>query len=104
MASTSATGGWSAPSARGVLLYLLLSGRHPTSELAQTPAESVRTLLEVEPLRLGLGDLDNILAKALRKVPAERYQTVAPFADDLRRYLRAEPVSARGRQHRTSIR
>ncbi len=45
--------------------------------------------------RLFLGDLDNILAKALKKHPAERYQTVAAFADDLKRYLSHQPVSAR---------
>ena len=49
-----------------------------------------------QPARLGLGDLDNILARALRKGPADRYQTVAAFTDDLRRYLHAEPVSVRG--------
>jgi len=75
--------------ALGVLLYLLVSGKHPTSDLARTPVESVQMLLEVEPARLGLGDLDDILAKALRKVPADRYQTVAAFADDLGRYLHA---------------
>ena len=79
----------------GVLLYLLLSGRHPTGG-GRTPAEAVTTLLAVEPPRLGMGDLDTVLAKALRKSPAERYQTVAVFADDLRRVLRHEPVSARG--------
>src|SRR5262249_47668808 len=41
------------------------------------------------------GDLDNIAAKALRKSPAERYPTAAAFADDLRRYLDDEPISAR---------
>lgn len=41
------------------------------------------------------GDLDNIVAKALRKRPDERYPSVEAFADDLRRYLRHEPVSAR---------
>ncbi len=41
------------------------------------------------------GDLDNILAKALRKEPEARYQTVRALADDLDRYLRHEPVSAR---------
>ena len=82
--------------ALGVLLYLLVSGKHPTSDLARTPVESVLMLLEVEPAELGLGDLDNILARALRKVPADRYQTVAAFTDDLRRYLHAEPVSVRG--------
>jgi eukaryotic-like serine/threonine-protein kinase len=41
------------------------------------------------------GDLDTILAKALKKDPAERYETVTAFADDIRRHLRREPVSAR---------
>ena len=81
--------------ALGVLLYVLLSGRHPTAEGARTPAECVTALLDAEPARLGLGDLDTILAKALRKAPGERYQTVAAFGDDLERYLRREPVSAR---------
>ena len=41
------------------------------------------------------GDLDTILGKALKKNPAERYQTVTAFADDVRRHLRHEPVAAR---------
>jgi serine/threonine-protein kinase len=41
------------------------------------------------------GDLDNIVAKALKKNPAERYASVTAFADDIRRYLHHEPVSAR---------
>jgi serine/threonine-protein kinase len=81
--------------ALGVLLYVLVSGRHPTGEKARTPAEMVQALLEKEPARLNLGDLDTVLAKALSKNPRERYQTVAAFADDLHRYLRKEPVSAR---------
>jgi serine/threonine-protein kinase len=81
--------------ALGVLLYLLLSGRHPTGEGCRTPADAIRALYEVAPARLGLGDLDTILVKALRKEPRERYQTVAALADDLTRYLRREPVSAR---------
>jgi eukaryotic-like serine/threonine-protein kinase len=79
----------------GLLLYLLLSGRHPTAAEARTPAEAIRATLEVEPARLGLGDLDTVVAKALRKAPHERYQTVAALADDLERYLRHEPVRAR---------
>ncbi len=81
--------------ALGVLLYLLLSGRHPTAKESDTPAEWLASLLEAEPARLGLGDLDTILTKALRKLPADRYQTVDAFGDDLDRYLRQEPVSAR---------
>ncbi len=40
------------------------------------------------------GDLDNITAHALRKLPHERYGTVAAFAEDLRRYQAHEPVRA----------
>jgi eukaryotic-like serine/threonine-protein kinase len=81
--------------ALGVLLYVLLSGRHPTRGDRSTPGDAVRGVLDVEPPRLGLADLDTIMAKALRKVPSDRYASVTAFADDLRRYLRHEPVSAR---------
>ena len=81
--------------AAGVLLYLLLAGRHPTRADGHAPADVVRGVLETEPARLGLGDLDTVVARALRKHPPERYQTAAAFADDLRRWLRREPVSAR---------
>jgi serine/threonine protein kinase/tetratricopeptide (TPR) repeat protein len=40
------------------------------------------------------GDLDNILAKALRKDPYERYATVTEFADDIRAHLELRPVKA----------
>jgi eukaryotic-like serine/threonine-protein kinase len=49
-----------------------------------------------ERLRAALrGDLDNILAKALAKRPQERYASVDALAEDLGRYLRNEPVTAR---------
>ena len=83
--------------ALGVLLYILLSGRHPTGEVSCTPADVVRALLESEPTPLGKGDLATVVAKALRKAPAERYQTVGAFADDLERYLEHKPVDARPR-------
>ena len=37
----------------------------------------------------------NIVAKALRNSPGERYSTVGAFADDLHRYLTHQPVQAR---------
>jgi serine/threonine-protein kinase len=41
------------------------------------------------------GDLDTIVSKALKKNPAERYPSVTGLADDLRRYLDHQPISAR---------
>jgi tetratricopeptide (TPR) repeat protein len=41
------------------------------------------------------GDLDTIIGKALKKSPTERYASVTALADDLQRYLKHEPISAR---------
>jgi serine/threonine protein kinase/tetratricopeptide (TPR) repeat protein len=109
----------------GALLYLLLTGKLPLQGSSDTPVERIRSIVEVEPplmseaaeprLRGVLrGDLDNIVAKALRKRPEERYPSVAAFADDLRRHLSHEPVAARPvpaatravlfvRRHRTGV-
>ena len=107
--------------ALGVLLYLLLVGRHPTAQPTATQVDRLRAIVEAEPLRpseaitradsttiAGVrattpsklvralrGDLDNIIAKALKKSPAERYANATAMADDLRRYLNHEPVMAR---------
>ena len=81
--------------AAGVLLYLLLSGRHPTAGDARTSAEVLAAILDREPAPIGLGDLDAILAMALRKAPDQRYRTATAFADDLFRWLGHEPVRAR---------
>ncbi|HKV76176.1 MAG TPA: protein kinase [Gemmatimonadales bacterium] len=81
--------------ALGVLLYSMLSGRHPTIGQARSTKQILASLIEVEPRPMGLGDLDMVVAKALSKAPAERYQTVAAFADDIQRYLRQQPVNAR---------
>jgi eukaryotic-like serine/threonine-protein kinase len=84
----------------GVLLYLLLAGSHPTGPGDLSRAERLRAIVETEPPRLssavqGIGDLDNIVAKALEKEVSRRYPTVLALADDLGRYLRHEPVLAR---------
>lgn len=41
------------------------------------------------------GDLDNIVLKALRKDPKQRYGTVEALAEDIRRHLEHLPVTAR---------
>jgi eukaryotic-like serine/threonine-protein kinase len=45
--------------------------------------------------RLLRGDLDTIVGKTMKKAPEERYSSVTALADDLRRYIRNEPISAR---------
>jgi serine/threonine protein kinase/Flp pilus assembly protein TadD len=93
--------------ALGALLYLLLSSRHPAGEPGASPAGLLRAILETEPdclsdavhdprLRRELrGDLEIIVAKALKKRPEERYASVTALAEDLRRYLAEEPILAR---------
>lgn len=49
-----------------------------------------------EKLRRCLGgELDNILLKAIRKEPSERYASADQFSEDVRRYLEGLPVLAR---------
>jgi eukaryotic-like serine/threonine-protein kinase len=106
--------------ALGTLLYVLLAGQHPAGPGPHSPADLIKFITETEPPRLSAalddereasarkrgvspaklrrslhGDLDLIVRKALKKNPAERYTSVAAFADDLLRYLRHEPISAR---------
>jgi len=129
--------------ALGVLLHLLLAGRHPTGASARNPVDHLRALAEREPERASdavgagesaeaearaalrgsttarlrrqyRGDLDRIVVGALRKAPDDRYPSVTALIDDVRRYLRHEPVSVRAphwryraarfvRRHRTGV-
>jgi tetratricopeptide (TPR) repeat protein len=92
--------------ALGVLLYVLFTGDHPGGRALKSAADLMKAIVETEPRRASevareadrrvlRGDLDTIVAKALKKNPAERYPSAAALADDLRRYLRHEPISAR---------
>jgi serine/threonine protein kinase len=110
--------------ALGVLLFLLLTGQHPAGPGHHSPADLVKTITETDPpkpsdaialsdieasareaskraatpekLRRQLrGDLDTIIAKTLKKKASERYVSVAAVGDDLRHYLRHEPIRAR---------
>lgn len=106
--------------ALGVLLYLLLTGQHPAGAGTDSAAKLVKAIVEIEPSRasqavalanadialgrsttpeklrrLLRGDLDTIVAKTLKKPPPERYNSVVALADDLQRYLKHQPISAR---------
>jgi eukaryotic-like serine/threonine-protein kinase len=92
----------------GLVLYVLLTGSHPIPSGTRSSADFMRAVLTEEPARASTativptirrraleGDLDNILRKALKKDPRERYASVGAFADDLKRFLTHEPVQAR---------
>jgi len=106
----------------GVLLFRLLTGRHPL-RLAEGPvrrggvppepvevprpsstvlpageAEAIAGARATSPARLRRalrGDLDTIVLKALAGEPARRYPTAAALAEDVRRFLAGRSISAR---------
>jgi serine/threonine protein kinase len=55
---------------------------------------------KIQNLKSLRGDLDNIVLKAIRREPAERYRSVEEFCEDLRLYLRGLPVRATGDSRR----
>ena len=72
----------------------------PSSRLTESvdKLDAIAKSRNVEPRKLSSmlrGDLDWIVLMALDKEPARRYETAASFADDIERYLRAEPIDAR---------
>ncbi len=100
----------------GVVLYELLAGRRPYQAESRSPVAVLRAAEGEWPrpsavatgdaarhsregtlqrLRARLsGELDNVLRKALRADPDERYRSVEQFAADVRCYLEGKPVSA----------
>jgi serine/threonine protein kinase len=108
----------------GVLLYKLLCGASPFVIPSMRLSEIERAICEKDPppaslavpidasvqtssiaesrgtspsrLRRTLrGDLDNMIAMAMRKEPERRYGSAQQFAGDIQRYLEGKPVIAR---------
>lgn len=87
--------------ALGVILYELLSGNVPIDVRGKSIAEAARLIQEQDPTRLSTiatvyrGDVETIVDKALAKEKERRYLSAAAFAEDIRRFLRHEPIDAR---------
>ena len=86
--------------ALGVLLYRILAERLPF-EVSDVPwPEAIQRVLEAAPAPLGAvnaalaGPLEQIVARAMSRDIAGRYQTASGLADDLRRFLEGREPSA----------
>ncbi len=83
----------------GLTLYELLAGRPAFAgtnrarlirEIAEKTPEPLRSLVPTIPR-----DLETIVLKAIARGASARYATAQDMADDLRRFLRGEPIQAR---------
>lgn len=89
----------------GILLFELLTGRHPFrfKEKSYTEIEhSIRHEAAPLPANIDSGsrnhsdsELDSIVLKALNKDPADRYQSAQHLLDDIIRYQNNKPVLAK---------
>lgn len=92
----------------GVVLYELLAGVPPYDATGTTVFRAVQIIREAEPKRLSAaaeargslarqlrGSVESIVLKSLQKDREKRYQSAGDLAQDIRRYLRGEPVEAR---------
>ncbi|GMV26531.1 MAG: hypothetical protein AMXMBFR58_25620 [Phycisphaerae bacterium] len=85
----------------GVVLYELLCGQLPFEVSTLSVVEVARIVGASEAIRPSVldrtlrGDLEVILLKALAKDRGQRYQSAADLGEDIRRYLKKEPIRAR---------
>jgi len=83
----------------GAVLYQLLTGNPPFA--GGTTYETIKLLLDTEPRQPRLlnpkidRDLSTICLKCLEKDPQHRYSSALALAEDLERWLKHEPISAR---------
>lgn len=87
--------------ALGVVLFELLAEQAPYDLTDQQIPAAVRMISEQEPTALSgvnrtfRGDLETIVRKAMEKDVRRRYQSAHDLGEDLRRFLRNEPITAR---------
>jgi serine/threonine-protein kinase len=91
----------------GVVLYELLAEQRPYRLRHESAAQLEQAIVSVEPplasksaeepalAKRLRGDIDAILNKALKKIPAERYASVEALAAEIERHLHGKPVQAR---------
>lgn len=85
----------------GVLLYQLLTGKFPYAVVGNVRSvlDSIATAEPIPPRshRPAIDDdLQTIVLKCLSKERERRYQTAGELGSDLRRYLKGEPIEAKG--------